>query len=185
MRILEGVRPESLSRCLYCVYCRDVPLLLGGFLQCLSSPKWTHFFLECYFFPPHPADKRKCPSASLCWVLYALQEVLSARTQDHLIQARSLTVSYLVHRKHSCFIVVTHCSGTACQAKSPLLKLIHPAALLLPFVFFIWSEISVYSGLKCRGYIPGLLVVMVLTASRLPLFRNPWMVTFFFFPPYF
>lgn len=93
-----------------------------------------------------------------------------------------LMVSYLVHRKHSCFIDVTSSSGTACQTKSPLLNLIHqvPAAILLPFIFFIWSEISVYSGLKCRGYISGLLIIMVPRASWLPLFRNLCTLTFFF-----
>lgn len=50
------------------------------------------------------------------------------------------------------------------------------------FVFFIWSEISVYSGRRCRGYTSGLLVVIILTVSWLPFFRNLWMLTFFFFP---
>lgn len=91
-------------------------------------------FLGGYFFPPHPGNALQLLSAEFstssrrpCW----------PGTKTISFRLCLLTVSRLVHRKHSCFIVVTSSSGTACRTKSPLLKLIHqtPAAILLPFMF--------------------------------------------------
>lgn len=148
MRILEGIRPESLPLCLYCVYIVEISpcyweAFFGGSLhlrECIS-------FLDGYFLPPHPSRT----SGNALQLLSAEFSTSSRRpcrpgTKTISFWLCLLTVSRLVHRKHSCFIVVTSSSGTACQTKSPLLKLIHqtPAAILLPFMFFIWSEIPVY-----------------------------------------